>query len=97
MVDTNKDLNYKVLELQTENENLKDEIIKMLKFEVYRLEKELTVFKNQEIPERDVSSHMIELPRNIEPPRKILRTMSEVSKELEKISIVGGLRLKKEE
>ena len=93
MADIVKEPNYKVLELQAENDNLKDEIIKMLKFEVYRLEKELTVFKNQEVPERDVSSNMI---APVEPPRKILRTMSEISTELEKRSIVGSSRLEKE-
>ncbi len=78
--------NYKVIELQAENDHLKDDIIRLLKEKIVELERELSKYKVENIiyekePEIDVSSHMID-------PRPVLRTMSEISKILEQKSIL---------
>jgi hypothetical protein len=97
MVDINKDPNYKVLELQAENENLKDKIIKLQREKIEELEKQLVEFRNRGIiytQEKDVGSNMIASTEV--PSRKILRTISEISQELEKRSIFGNNNNNKE-
>jgi hypothetical protein len=79
--------NYPVIELQTENLRLKDELIGVLKRRVDDLERELEYLRNilrGEPEEADVGSNMI-APSF--PLKSRFRTMSEVAKALEARSL----------
>jgi predicted RNase H-like nuclease (RuvC/YqgF family) len=83
------DPNYKVIELQAENENLKDEIIKHLKMRVENLESELAYLKRiisaNQPQERDVGSNAIAPPSFKVLPH--IRTTSEINAMLERRSL----------
>lgn len=87
--------NYKVIELEAENDKLKDEIIKMLKEKINGLEKELAEYVEigvrTHIEERDPGSHMID-----NSPRHVYRTMSEVATALEHQSLLNASKLREE-
>jgi hypothetical protein len=82
------DPNYKVIELEAENDNLKDQIIKLLHEKIDELEQKLAKYEIAIIesePEKDTSSHMVD-------SRPVIRTISELSQMLE----VDSLRIKKQ-
>lgn len=89
--------NYKVIELQAENEKLKDELIESLREQVLDLRMQLERYtarvytKGQIVDEeKDVGSHMI-----VSSARPRVRTMSEVATLLEKRSL-NAVSLKEE-
>lgn len=85
----NNEPNYKVIELQAENENLKDKLIASLEEHVKRLTEEVTYLKQLIAPrmfeERDVGSGAI-APPNFK-PRSVIRTLSEAGALLERKSL----------
>lgn len=89
------DPNYKVIELQAENENLKDKLIESLYTRISRLEEEVSYLKGLVSPkdiERDVGSNMI-VPANFK-IKPHIRTVSEISTILERKSL-NSVELKK--
>lgn len=88
--------NYKVLELQAENEYLKDKIIEKLEAEVSELKTKLKAIEAPLImrEEKDVGSHMISSGIQTRPR---IRTVSDLSNLLEQRSLnVISLKPEKE-
>lgn len=80
--------NYPVIELQAENENLKDKLILSLEANIKHLEEEVTYLKGLISPvyqEKDVGSGAI-APPNFK-PRMVIRTLSEAGALLERRSL----------
>ncbi len=87
--------NYKIMELQNENEHLKDDLIKQQKDYIHKLESEISYLRELVIGkdnERDAGSHMI-APPNFK-PRQHIRTTSEVATLLEQRSLNAALATK---
>lgn len=81
--------NYKVIELEAENERLKDELIILLKEKIEELQKQVIYLESLIRPvERDAGSNMIAPPNFKQKP--MVKTTSELATILERRSIKAG-------
>lgn len=81
--------NYKVIELQAENEHLKDKLIASLEVEIKRLNDEVNYLRALISPKKDVERHVGDnmiAPPNFK-PRSVIRTLSEAGALLERRSL----------
>lgn len=94
-VDIMADPEYKVIELEAEKDNLKDEIILLQKKHIDDLEARLSKYESGVVhfeirgEEKDVSSNMID-------QRPVIRTTSEIARLLEQESLNAKERIEKD-
>lgn len=88
----NNEPNYKVIELQAENENLKDKLIASLEENIKKLNEEIVYLKaliSQALGSPNVEKHVGDnmiAPPNFK-PRTVIRTLSEAGAILERKSL----------